>query len=539
MTQQLVEAQPTAALERRATVQPLPPGQEPGGLPLRKLCAALFRARMFLATLTTLGLLAGAFLAITTPNSYVSEGKFLFATTGSETINLDPTRASETEVGTIASRAEHVLTAERLLRRVVARVTPEVVLAPYAPKDEEASGFGAVLHRVQRDWNAADVSEATVEDALLAMRKQLNISRPRGTDVLIATYVAHDRELAQRILAAYMDEAPRFHQEQYDSPKVYEEIKRGAQNADLARASAERSLREFLEQEVRIQSGFEFELEARRQRESDSGAEYDKNLRDVESFRLQLTKLEELQAKTSPHHQVRRQRDISDIVTELWGRISDLDRDLLLTGNEQTRRSLQAQQAQLRQRIEDVQQEAQNAPSVLVVEPNPDFVRQQTEIAAMRTELLKATAVTEKLEQDHATDAKVLGRLLDLEPRYRQLNEDVLRCQEAQSQAAAALAAAETKRQLQAANFSSLKVIEDASLPLEKEGPNRLQLLLGGLAVGMFLSLGLVVVRTLPDTIVREPADLEQLDGVEVLGVIPRLDGRNVRRHESVRSRGC
>ena len=84
---------------------------------MRKLLSAVFRSRTLLVFTIGLGFAIGAFMAISTPNSYVSEGKFLFTTTGSEIINVDPTRSGETSGETIAAAAVHVLKADNLLRR--------------------------------------------------------------------------------------------------------------------------------------------------------------------------------------------------------------------------------------------------------------------------------------------------------------------------------------------------------------------------------------------------------------------------------------
>jgi hypothetical protein len=54
----------------------------------------------------------------------------------------------------------------------------------------------------------------------------------------------------------------------------------------------------------------------------------------------------------------------------------------------------------------------------------------------------------------------------------------------------------------------------------------------------LFAGLGAIILRTVPDRTVRLPEDLERLDGVAVIGVMPRLDGRNLRRHHATRMRG-
>ena len=94
------------------------------------------------------------------------------------------------------------------------------------------------------------------------------------------------------------------------------------------------------------------------------------------------------------------------------------------------------------------------------------------------------------------------------------------------------------RRRCSTGSFSSLKAFEKASYPLEKEGPNRGKLLLGGMLVGLFLGLGVIVLRALPDTIVRTRNDLEHIDGIAVIGIMPRLDARNLKRHSYLRGQG-
>jgi capsular polysaccharide biosynthesis protein len=60
----------------------------------------------------------------------------------------------------------------------------------------------------------------------------------------------------------------------------------------------------------------------------------------------------------------------------------------------------------------------------------------------------------------------------------------------------------------------------------------------GGLLAGLFLGIGLVLTRTVPDSTVRDREDLEGMDGIAVIGVMPRLDARNLRRHRALREQG-
>jgi hypothetical protein len=47
-----------------------------------------------------------------------------------------------------------------------------------------------------------------------------------------------------------------------------------------------------------------------------------------------------------------------------------------------------------------------------------------------------------------------------------------------------------------------------------------------------------LVLRALPDDVVRTRDDLERIEGLAVIGVMPSLDGKNLRRHVALREQG-
>src|SRR5688572_32890805 len=110
---------------REPLIFPPPPGEEPGGLPLRKLLAAFFRQRYLVFGLTVIGLLVGTFLALTTPNTYVSMGKFVNTASGSETVDVDLTGATRARQERLGSTAAHVLQTADVLKRVIQKLGPE------------------------------------------------------------------------------------------------------------------------------------------------------------------------------------------------------------------------------------------------------------------------------------------------------------------------------------------------------------------------------------------------------------------------------
>ena len=135
----------------------------------------MFRFRYLLFATTMFGLLVGSFLAITTANSYVSTGKFRFTGSGAEVSEIDPSRATQTSQEAIGTMATYILSTEGLLRKVVEKVKPERILAPYLPGGPGQSAVKTFFFAIQRDWNATRTEDVSPEEALKRLQKTLFI----------------------------------------------------------------------------------------------------------------------------------------------------------------------------------------------------------------------------------------------------------------------------------------------------------------------------------------------------------------------------
>lgn len=545
MSKNLAEEQMAVARELMRGTHALPTGNDATGLPLRKFLAAAFRFRLLLATLVLLSVSTGAFLAVTTPNTYLSQGKFLFTASGSEAIAVDPTAGGATEGVALASAAAHVLKANELLRRVAEEVTPAVILAPYQPKDEGSTGLGALLHKFQRDWNAQEVTSASLDDALLELARRLQVDRLRNTDVLLVTFMAHDPFLAQQVLSVYMDNAKKWHQEQYDDPRAHSAIVKRAEEARVAREEAAAALRAFLANNARVKTSFELELNQILTAEANAAAQVEANLVSIRGMTKQIETLAERLKATEPTRTVRRRMSSTVAVERFMDEIANLQlrrTNALLTAVGSASReevaAIDKRIAALQVHLAKAQKRQSEAPEFDVDESNPEYVTLREALAKLRTDLLAAEVMTNQYREIHDASAAQLKRLRGLEPRHQALSEALDAASLDVTRTGESLAAAERKRELQLGNYSSLKTIETPSLPLEKQGPNRAKLLIGGLLVGLFLGFAFVFLRTLPDSTVRGRGDIEALDGIAIIGVLPKLDGRNVRRHEAARVRG-
>jgi uncharacterized protein involved in exopolysaccharide biosynthesis len=197
-----------------------------------------------------------------------------------------------------------------------------------------------------------------------------------------------------------------------------------------------------------------------------------------------------------------------------------------------------ARQKNLEDALEEARARARAAPEQEVLIDNPVYVNAEAERLKLQQDLLTLQAQRKFAEGNWQETQTELRELLKLEPEYAQLDEAFAQARSSVEATQQNWHAAQSKRQLSKGKFSSLKRIQEPSFPLEKEGPNRSRIVLASLFVGLFAGFAFVILRTLPDDVVRTRDDLERIEGLAVIGIMPRLDAKNLRRHVSLREQG-
>lgn len=547
MTKNLSEEMQRNARQALAGLTPNSQGEEVGGLPVRRLIAAFFRARYLVFGTTLFGVLIGVFMAITTPNNYVSTGQFLLTSSGAESRSLDPTQSKETSQETIATGAAYILNSDDLLMRVVDELTPQRILQPYQPTGEGHGGVKGLFFKIQRDWNAVDESNMNAEEALKRLQKTISVSRPQFTDVLIATCNANNPELAKEILATYMVKGVEWHIEKYDSKKAYEGAKLANDKSFENYTAAQRAMREFLDRKALV-NNFDENKQAVTSADIENATRL-KALNDDLIFKGEQKKRFDLllaDDKELPRTVTRKVRQ--SIATELSTELRSQLATAYIKLSTLRRRFVNPAEPEILSQerlIEDIKSSLESMATtadketwVDEVVDNQQYLDAVADHVKLKRDLWGLEAQVNQAATHHKETADELKRLSLLEPEYEALRTTLLRCEEVKKTAAITWGSAQQKKALGLGNYSSLKDVQAASLPLEKEGPNRGKLLIGGLFVGLFLGLGLVVLRALPDRTVRTRDDLEDIEGLAVIGVMPRLDRTNLRRHTAMREQG-
>ncbi len=519
-------------------------------LPLGRLLSAIFRAKKLIFFTTGVGVALAAFMAIKKPNTYASTGSFLFSGSGSEAITLSPGKNINVKDQELSSNAAFVFTSPTLLKRVVERVTPKELLQPYRPGNPEefGEGFGewmqSIFHSLQRQLNPEpSADELEFDVAMKQLAGNLLVDKPRTSDVLLCQYSANSPELAQKILSIYMEEARTWHVEVYNQDEEFKVIDENATAALKARGEANDALETFLTGKgVRDFAGAlaerkEDELEANRAH-SKASKLVATNGQKITSLQGELKTIDQFETINTkqPEKNVELEAlevELGSLAVERAGEASQYREGSpkLARIDERTR--------QLREEIKRVRARKMPVVELEVTRKSERYSSTEAMINELSSELIAARSSIETLKTAKSDAAARYDELAKDATQWRRLNREDAESSTRLLSAETELARAQNKRTLSMGGLSSLKEVNGASLPIDKEGPNRGKFLMFGFFGGLFLGLGWVVTRTLPDTTVRRREDLEALVDLPILGTMPKLDGSNIRRHQSLRELGA
>jgi len=522
-----------------ASLAPLSPAEEMNSLSPRRVIAALFRQSKTIIGLTTIGVLATGFMALSTPNSYRSTGTFLY-TTGSESVQVDPLLGGGVGGEEILGSATYVFQADGLLTRVID--TPDMMKKLLRPNLTVNNAFLKITQ-----WQSPETidfeSEAARDAARKVLRNNLELTKPRNTEVLEVAFTAGDPKLAQEILNVYMEEAKQWHLDVYNDEERLKTVERNAQVAIDALEAAKEELRSFL-RGLQV-SDFQIALAGRVEEYRAQQAELRAVQRSIAQLQSQIKLYEEALTQTPQKIVELMQVDEPDAYKLVLQNAIAVERmELTRMQSRRNNRSLEddPEYKQILQTIAAFEKDlaahlkqtgGSNLQSVERI--NLEYENLKAKLSEARLQYTAYQGQLKGVKEDAEAAAAKLQELESKEERHRDLTQKVVQLRTAKERNDTELAQALRKRELAKGAFSSLQRIDQASKPLEKNGPNRTKLVLMGFFGGLFAALGLVLLRTLGDTTVRGREDLDRLQGVAVLGTFPRLDGRNVRRHRSLR----
>ncbi|MCA8956281.1 MAG: hypothetical protein KDC87_09405 [Planctomycetes bacterium] len=532
--------------------------------PVRRLLGATFRGQTFLIATSLIGTLVAAGYALLQPNAFQSHATFRYRQ-GSESVTPQPTnwdslRGLDPQ---IAPNAPQLLKTDALLRQTVARkirfeaedgkpvettvmelllkpwTPPEVVIRPGAGFAERASGnIRRFILDLQRRVHSRSSAEPTPEAAIEVLGKGLDVYNVPGTGLMRADFEATDPITARVVLEAFAEQAQAYHIDQYRDQATVDLITLNYNTAQQRLSDAKQKLEAFLRNSGTV--SFQEDYDSLR----DDVRRAAKKLEDSKEEKLTWDlRLEQYRAdlEKTPKRVLQKVTVENARIPSLQKRILSLeaDRDTLLATMRDTDPAVQQVQKQIDQARRDLEQEYKRPPTERneFVE-NDEYKKLQEVVRTAQIQSKVARFNFQDAEQRHDKLKRRLDKMIPFHGPYLGLQEQIQKAQKAADDAKIEFDKLQDKETLRSKNFSALKLAIKPTAAI-KSGPQRTKSVLLGLLAGFALGFGILTLRSLTDTTVRTPEEIEALLGVRVLATVPQLDRKNLRRHERRITSGC
>ncbi len=153
--------------------------------------------------------------------------------------------------------------------------------------------------------------------------------------------------------------------------------------------------------------------------------------------------------------------------------------------------------------------------------PNEQHYKLSLRIKELEASQRGLDALLESLVENKRKSGESLDALLRCENQHSFWEMRIAANRKSYERLADKFSELETLRSLEGQDQSNLRILQQATLPTEKDGPQRLSITLVGAMAGLFLGLLLAVARQILDRRLRYPETVERLLGQPVLTVIP------------------
>jgi uncharacterized protein involved in exopolysaccharide biosynthesis len=518
--------------------------------PRRALLLPLWRGRRLVLAATLFGVVGGILFGITRPNSYRSYAKLMIRAGARE--ELTPEMSVTGNAGgfamgrNVVNDEMHLLSAERVFEETARIVTPQEVFRPYDPSaldDADTPGLLALFHRGQSWWfrntpgsgdvpnHEIDGCEQCVRLAAKVVSRNLLLDPSPGSNVITVSYTASDPQLAQKIVAAFIEAAISHHRKVYETNSTLEFL--GGQ--------MEKSLRDLtiVENEFtnfKTQCGvFDFKTQQTTLMTSiqlleSETAQDQSHLEELRGSAKYLTALvaslpETIEERTeqnlqaNPERAVLRQHilTLETSLSTLEGRVGGTTRDR------------DGEREQLTSRIESMRKELEKQPEFVdagplvrrVVNPQREHLTQNLYDTNRELASLEGASAVRAGQLREAKER--LQAIVLCEPQFTSLDATTTEARHRFDSCRAARERASVMGSMDQPEMSNLRRIQEATLPSEKEGPLRGKLLLLGVLLGGVAGCALAFAKNLLDHRLHDAAEVQLFVGTPVLAELPEL----------------
>lgn len=509
--------------------------------------------------ITVSGLIAGTLFSLTKPNEYQSVGSVFVRFGQREQLPADFVPDAETGAlragNTDVNNVFHNLNSVETFELVAESVGPETILAPYDPAaaDSDSTSWPMKkLHQLQSWWFARSASfpksydelpEAVKNElrrrATVALQKRTVITVSRNSHVIEVTHQSPDPRISQRVTTAFLEAFNQRHRSLYSTEAFLKKVRelRDKAKEDLANVNSE--LNQVAQDHLVSPELLAKEKEALILSTKELWTDLETARGEREVVAKSLSDLEQRLAGEGPNPilpTVERTVEQPPLQNPEYAahqnRVTqyqiDLDklRDTLSATSGDPHPSIVRAEERYNRAVEELKKTEPflEARKRTVVEANPAYEEAMNQRVELKTRLGVLEARIDTSEKLHRADSERLKLLKDLTPQIDRLQRQKALLISAVQSYERTEAENKPAEQLDESNKTNLHVLQHASLPYQKSGPNRMKYVLIGFGAGLLISLTLVALLGFADRRVRRPEDLEDI-GLKVLAVVPATGG--------------
>jgi uncharacterized protein involved in exopolysaccharide biosynthesis len=506
------------------------------------LLIALARSRWWIAGILLLAVLIGLAVALARPNEYESVGKLQIRMGAREMQTPESTLDEDLASSMPGVQDELELLGDpALVAKLVDTLGAGTILAPYDPAAADGPETAAPvrwMHQLQSWWfrrshpsSGPDIvmdSEAAKRAATDEVAANIEIEPARNSNVIHVTYVSHSPELSQQVVRAFLRLAKQKHLDHYKTDPSY--IASLLEEARQDHALIQDQFNEF-RQTCQIH-----DLELEKTTLAEKVLTLDEELRtkglELDGVRMELVTIRDQIAATLPTEERivppaplenPTYRQYLEQVAALEQKLAEFRSTFReeSPGFQRQVDDYQAEIARLHELLSETAPFLQSEPRAQLV-PNPHYdelISQRSELERREKSLVEV--LRQSGEKKIALDEHWI-KLRDCEADYRDFTARLGHALDVREDLQDKLKRAEQlgffDRDEQTLN---LMTVQDATLALDKVGPDRTKSLLIAVMVGVFAGCALAVLRQLFDRRLRYRNNVERMLGVPVLGVVP------------------
>ena len=521
---------------------------EEGGPDLGYLLLGLGRYRFLVVLTTVLGAVAGLLAGFSRPNTYMGEAKLQLNLGQREALTAERSAGVEADIGAVPAMVDEIvlLNSDAVIRETVAKVGAERVLVPHDPREGDTPGtfwLKRVLHEGQArvfDWKSQGLKDGSTSQEQLeylaakALKANTQIADIRRSNLISVQVSATSPRLAKELADALAATCVEEHQRAFSAQGFVELNKSKREVVYQNLISAQRGFHEhvdvcgFVELDTQLPRMIEDLHETTRTLEQ-SRAQLEGKRAQLSALRTALQELpktieRETPATMGPNPQiVRLEESLRDVRLEKMREV----RNPSLQDSERARAEVYYDEL-----IRSVQGELDALPRVVEVVPpiisnvsNPEresITSQVIELDAEVSGLIRSVALLEGAAQ---RETARLDAARSCQPIHADLRRTIDDKERQLGEIDGAATELEMLSMLEDQGQSNLRLFQSSTIPTEKEGPDRLKVLVLATAAGLILGAALAIGLQASDERVRYPMTIEGQLGLPVLASVRTIKG--------------